>query len=129
MSILRIAGLWPGWSPRKRTGKQPCVVLGPSPRPSAHQGRPPALGGPPSVPAVSAALPLARVPSGHGRDSGGRDVPEARRLDTGDVVLPVEVGLHVARAAMVPVQRLHGLVDAPAVDGRRQHPHRPLALL
>ena len=33
-------------------------------------------------------------------------MPEARRLDTGDVVLPVEVGLHVARAAVVAVQRL-----------------------
>lgn len=56
-------------------------------------------------------------------------MPEARRLHTGDVVLPVEVGLHVARAAVVPVQRLHGLVDAPPADRRRQHAHRPLALL
>ena len=44
--ILRIAGLWPGWSPRKYTGKQPCVVLGPSPRPSAHPGESRAPTGP-----------------------------------------------------------------------------------
>ena len=56
-------------------------------------------------------------------------MPEAGRLDAGDVVLPVEVGLHVAGAAVIPVRGLHRLVDAPPVDGRRQHPHWPLALL
>ena len=56
-------------------------------------------------------------------------MPEAGLLEAGDVVLPVEVGLQVAGAAVVPVRRLHRLMDAPPIDGRRQHAHRPLALL
>lgn len=61
--------------------------------------------------------------------SGWRNVPKARRLDAGDVVLPVEVSLHMVGTAVVPVQGLHGLVYAPPIDRGHQHPHGPLALL
>lgn len=61
--------------------------------------------------------------------SGWRNVPKAGRLDAGDVVLPVEVSLHVAGTAVVPVQGLHGLVYAPPVDRGHEHSHGPLALL
>lgn len=43
-------------------------------------------------------------------------MPKARRLETGDVILPVEVGLQIVGAAIVPVQRLQGLVYAPPID-------------
>lgn len=43
-------------------------------------------------------------------------MPKARRLDAGDVILPVEVSLHVVDTAVVPDQRLHGLVYAPPID-------------
>ena len=61
--------------------------------------------------------------------SGWRNVAKAGALDAGDVVLPVEVRLHEVGAAVVPVQGLHGLVDASPVDRGRQHCHGPLALL
>lgn len=61
--------------------------------------------------------------------SGWRNVPKAGRLDAGDVILPVEVSLHVAGTAVVPVQGLHGLVYAPPVDRGHEHSHGPLALL
>ena len=63
------------------------------------------------------------------RASGWRNVPKARLLNASDVILPVEVGLHVVGAAMVPVQRLHWLMDTAAIERGRQHPDRPLPLL
>lgn len=53
---------------------------------------------------------------GTGRASGWRNVPKARLLEAGDVILPVEVSLQKVGTAVVPVQRLHWLVDAPPVD-------------
>lgn len=56
-------------------------------------------------------------------------MPKARLLDARDVILPVEVGLQMVGPAVVPVQRLHRLVDAAAIDRGRQHSDWPLPLL
>lgn len=42
-------------------------------------------------------------PVGHGDASGWSNVPKAGFLEAGDVVLPVEVSLHVVGMAKVPV--------------------------
>lgn len=118
------------------------ALRGPSRGPSAsgaHQGSPAGPGGPHRDPEAGATPrppspppqchPSRPRPSGHARASGRRNVTEAGSLDAGNVVLPVEVGLHVAGAAVIPVRGLHRLVDAPPIDRRRQHTHWPLALL
>lgn len=56
-------------------------------------------------------------------------MPEAGRFDAGDVILPVEVGLHIVGTAEVPVHWLHRLVDAPPIDRGRQYSHGPLLFL
>lgn len=125
LSILRIAGsvrLVAQETHMSDTGKHPCVVLGPPRDPAriqGDQGRPPAPGGPERP--CSAAL-LLPCPCHHSSSAlramegaqAGEMCPGSRApLDTGDVVLPVEVGLHVARAAVVAVQRLHGCMRRP----------------
>lgn len=56
-------------------------------------------------------------------------MPEAGHLDAGDVVLPVEVGLHVVHTAVASVEGLDGLVDAFPVDRGHQHWHGPFLFL
>jgi hypothetical protein len=43
-------------------------------------------------------------------------VPEARILEAGDVILPVEISLHMVHTAIVSVQGLNGLMDALPID-------------
>lgn len=56
-------------------------------------------------------------------------MPKARLLDAGDVVLPVEVGLHVVHTAVVSVQGLDGLIDAFPIHRGHQHGHGPFLFL
>lgn len=61
--------------------------------------------------------------------SSWSDVPKARLLDAGDVVLPVEVGLHVVHAAIASVQGLNGLIDAFPIHRGHQHRYGPFLFL
>lgn len=68
-------------------------------------------------------------PINHKMASGWSDVPKARLLDAGDVVLPIEVGLHVVHTAVVSVQGLYGLIDAFPIHRGHQHRYGPFLFL